>query len=227
MHPRFRAAEEALRSASGDTSSICEPLRVAFDVDSAGVSTLGKPFGARLVCAAGKHATVFGELQIDLGEGPAWDAYHSGRPVLVRQMSAGDRWPILAERMDGLAIEAVFAFPLRSGALDVGALCLTTSTPGGLNEQQLVAAAALVPLAGAAVVARAMRAAERGDDLEDVTMREVHQATGMAAAQLGVAPDDALLAIRAHAFATGRSVRQVAQDLVERRLDLSRDDPAT
>jgi GAF domain-containing protein len=226
MHPRFRAAEEALRSASSDTSSICEPLRVAFDVDSAGISTLGKPFGARMVCAAGKHATVFGELQIDLGQGPAWDAFTTGRPVLVRRITAG-RWPILIERMDGLAIESVFAFPLRSGALDVGALCLTTSTPRRLNEQQLVAAAALVPLAGAAVVARAVRAAERGDDLEDVTMREVHQATGMAAAQLGVAPDDALLAIRAHAFAAGRSVRQVAQDLVERRLDLSRDDPAT
>jgi hypothetical protein len=111
--------------------------------------------------------------------------------------------------------------------MDVGALCLTTTTSRGMNEQQLVAAAALVPLAGAAVVARAMRAAERGDDVEEVTMREVHQATGMAAAQLDVTPDEALLAIRAHAFATSRSVRQVAQDLVQRRLDLSRDDPAT
>ena len=227
MHPRFRVAEEALRSASGDASSICEPLRVAFEADTAGVSTLGKPFGARMVCAAGRYATVFGELQIDLGQGPAWDAYLTGRPVLVRHMSVGTRWPILLERMDGLSIESVFAFPLRAGALDVGALCLTTSASRGLNEEQLVAAAALVPLAGAAVVARALRAAERGDDVEEVTMREVHQATGMAAAQLGVTPDEALLAIRAHAFATSRSVRQVAQDLVQRRLDLSRDEPAT
>jgi hypothetical protein len=48
----------------------------------------------------------------------------------------------------------------------------------------------------------------------------VHQATGMVAAQLDVPVDDALLLLRAHAFASGRNVTDVARDVVDRRLRL-------
>jgi hypothetical protein len=44
----------------------------------------------------------------------------------------------------------------------------------------------------------------------------------MAAAQLGVSVEDALLVLRAHAFATERPVRDVAADVIARRLDLAR-----
>jgi len=51
----------------------------------------------------------------------------------------------------------------------------------------------------------------------------VHQASGMVAAQLSVPIDEALSLIRAHAFVVGRSVSDVARDVVERRLRLDRD----
>ncbi len=227
MHPRFRAAEVALRSASTDAASICGPLRTAFEVDGAAIATLDRPFEVQLVCSSGVSATAFGELQIDLGEGPSWDAFLTGKPVFVRHVAASERWPMLIERMEGLSIESVFAFPLRSGPVDVGALCLSTAVARGLSEEQLTAAAALVPLVGAAVMSRALRASRSAAEADEARLRVVHQATGMVAAQLRVKPDAALLAIRAHAFATSRPVRDVAQDLVERRLDLSSDDPAT
>jgi hypothetical protein len=43
----------------------------------------------------------------------------------------------------------------------------------------------------------------------------------MVLAQLDVTPADALLLIRAHAFANGRSVREIATEIVERRLRLA------
>jgi hypothetical protein len=43
----------------------------------------------------------------------------------------------------------------------------------------------------------------------------------MVAAQLRIDVDDALLVLRGHAFAHGRTVREVANDVVERRLILS------
>jgi hypothetical protein len=46
----------------------------------------------------------------------------------------------------------------------------------------------------------------------------------MVIAQARVAPDDALMLIRARAFATGRSVRDIAADVVARRIDWSADD---
>jgi hypothetical protein len=51
----------------------------------------------------------------------------------------------------------------------------------------------------------------------------VHQATGMLIAQLGVTPDDALAILRAHAFAQGATVESIAEQVVQRRLDLRQD----
>ncbi len=47
---------------------------------------------------------------------------------------------------------------------------------------------------------------------------EMDQASGMVAAQLSIGVDDALLALRGRAFASGRSVGEVAADVVARRL---------
>jgi len=47
---------------------------------------------------------------------------------------------------------------------------------------------------------------------------EVHQATGMVVAQLGISAADALARLRAHAFAEQRLLGEVARDVVARRL---------
>jgi hypothetical protein len=46
----------------------------------------------------------------------------------------------------------------------------------------------------------------------------VHQATGIVAAQIEVSVAQALIRLRAYAFATGRTLTVVAQDVVARRL---------
>jgi len=46
----------------------------------------------------------------------------------------------------------------------------------------------------------------------------VHQASGMVSVQAGVPVDDALVILRAHAFARGRTIGSVASDVVGRRL---------
>ena len=52
---------------------------------------------------------------------------------------------------------------------------------------------------------------------------EVSQATGMLVAQLGVEPAEALVRLRAHAYATNRSATDVARDILDRRLQLDAD----
>jgi hypothetical protein len=52
---------------------------------------------------------------------------------------------------------------------------------------------------------------------------EVHQATGMILAQLDVPAQDAFVRLRAHAFATGRPLADVARDVVARRLVFTQD----
>lgn len=49
---------------------------------------------------------------------------------------------------------------------------------------------------------------------------EIHQATGMVVAQLGVGAADAFARLRAYAFAHDRLLVEVSRDVVARRLDL-------
>jgi len=49
----------------------------------------------------------------------------------------------------------------------------------------------------------------------------VHQATGMLSVQMAVSMDEALVRLRAHAFAHDKSVVEVSRDVVARRLRLS------
>jgi hypothetical protein len=53
---------------------------------------------------------------------------------------------------------------------------------------------------------------------------EVHQATGMVQVQLNVSTEEALLRLRARAFADGRPLRDVAADVVARRLRFDPED---
>jgi AmiR/NasT family two-component response regulator len=59
------------------------------------------------------------------------------------------------------------------------------------------------------------------DDGNAHSRRLVHQATGMVLAQLRLPADDARLVIQGHAFATNRSMMDVADDIVNRRLTFS------
>ena len=50
---------------------------------------------------------------------------------------------------------------------------------------------------------------------------EIHQAVGMVSVQLGVSLTDALVALRARAYAEGRAIAQVAADVIARRLSFA------
>ena len=60
-------------------------------------------------------------------------------------------------------------------------------------------------------------------ELNALCRAEVSQATGMLVAQLEVEPAEALVRLRAHAYATGRSATDVARDILDRRLRLEAD----
>jgi hypothetical protein len=65
---------------------------------------------------------------------------------------------------------------------------------------------------------------EGGEGAGAYSRREVHQATGMVLAQMHITPAEALLVLRGHAFASGRTVLEVAADVIDRRLDFSTED---
>jgi hypothetical protein len=165
---------------------------------------------------SGPLAEVMTELQFMLGEGPAIDAYRDGQPVLVADLEAARaRWRVFTPAALEAGAAAVFAFPLQVGAIRLGTLCLFRLEPGDLDGAGGVNGA----LAAADVLLAVVLSLRAGSDgealggtLGDMTGHRtvVHQATGVIAAQLGIPVDQALLRLRAHAFADGRTVADVA-----------------
>jgi hypothetical protein len=117
---------------------------------------------------------------------------------------------------------AVFALPLHVGAVQVGVMDLYRVLPGGLDGDQLADALLLADTACALLLdtARHDRSPLDGRRPEPVSVAhpEVHQATGMVSVQLGVTAAVALIRLRAYAYAHDLRLRDVAADVVARRL---------
>ncbi|MET1020320.1 MAG: GAF and ANTAR domain-containing protein [Microterricola sp.] len=225
----FRQAQRDLISAHERESSLCAPFLSVLPVDGAALSVLASPAGQSTMCASDDTAARLDELQFDLGEGPCWDAMSTRLPVLAPDLSTdgASPWPLFtnAVQQDASDVRAVYAFPLFVGSLDIGALDLYSSSHKPLERSQVTDATQLASLAAWQVLRRIL-ADQPGDDPDTPgsnNRREVHQATGMVLAQLNISADDAALLLRAHAFSSGRTVAEVANDVVERRLTFTPD----
>lgn len=166
------------------------------------------------------------ELQFTLGLGPGVDAYRWGIPVFETDLVADT--PLRWAGFDGSAAEAgigaVFAFPLPVGAARIGALTLYQHRPGPLGEEPYADALVLAGVVTGAVLAMQAGATDGGlaSGLPDggVHHAEVHQASGIVSVQLDIGVGEALVRIRARAFTEGRTVAEVALDVVNKRLRL-------
>ncbi|MFB2580988.1 GAF and ANTAR domain-containing protein [Herbiconiux sp. P15] len=192
-------------------------------VQHAAICTLGPPFDVETVGASDAIAGGLSEVQLDAGEGPGWDAYSTGMPVLEPDVHAlmPLRWPIVLHALADQGVQSVFSFPLAVGSLKIGAVDLYSDTSEMLSDDSVAGAVGLASAASSAVLHRALdHLDEELPDEGPFSRREVHQATGMVVAQMRISPEDALLLIRAHAFASGRSVRETAADITTRRISL-------
>lgn len=205
---------------------MCQPFVRALPVDEASICTLGTPFGSGTVCASTSLAAAFDELQFDLGEGPVWDAMATRRPVLIDDLQTVRHtpWPALVKAARESGVQSVYAFPLTLGSINIGAVSLFSQGRAPLTSGQVSDARILTQIAASQVLRRSLASQTLKTNLEDndgYSRRDVHQATGMVLAQLDLSAADALLIIHGHAFSQGRTVREVAADVVTRRLDFS------
>lgn len=228
-----RALADALATGgAGQPRRICDLCVSTLDVTGAGISMVTTAGNRAAVCATDTTAECIEELQLILGEGPCIDSVHSGMPVLVDDLTQPDglsveRWPAFMAGAAEAGVKAVFAFPLRIGALSVGAMDLYRDSPGELGTADLSAALMAADAAALAVLTldtAGLDHAVDGFDTNSAFQRHVHQATGMVQVQLGVRTDEAFLALRARAFATSRSLTDLSADVVARRVRFSRED---
>ncbi len=141
---------------------------------------------------------------------------------------AGERWPAFAPGAADAGIGAIFAFPLQIGAIRLGVLDLYRDKPGPLDSLQLAEALDYAS-AAATILLDLQYEAEPGSlhprlaDAAD-SHRAIHQATGIITVQASVPMNEALLLLRARAYADERPLLELAQDVVARQVTFHPED---
>ena len=214
---------------------LCAACVELFDVDAAAISLIFDGANTGTLGASSGPARLYDELQFTLGEGPCLDSVAQRAPVLVTDLAdqTDSRWPAYAPAMLSHQISSVFAMPVVLAGEYVGALdlyCERTSTlaAGDLAGALVAAELAQMPLLD--LLAEDLQAAiDSGDgdtwtELHTLSRVEVSQATGMLVAQLGVEATEALVRLRAYAYAANRSATAVARDILDHGLRLDIDE---
>ena len=179
---------------------------------------------ASVLAGAGRHARTVTGLQMELGEGPCLHAHAYGIPVLLPDLSAesANRWPTFAAAALAAGVRAEFSLPLTVGPGGIGTLDLCRDRTGMLSDEHMADALVAADIARDAVLYQ--QYAPGGPGLPELLATAdtdrivVHQATGMIAAQLDESIANALARLRAAAFASGRPMYDLAQDVVARRV---------
>ena len=198
----------------------------AAGVDATAVAVTLAASPREVIYTSDQVADEMEELATTLGEGPGVEALADG-PSLAADLSDSSsqaRWPIFAPAAVALGVRAVFALPLQVGGIHLGVLDLYRSAPGFLDREQFADALLLADIA-CALLLDAGTVAGDGRRPEEAGLQhpEVHQATGMIVAQIGVSAAVALVRLRAYAYAHEQRLHDVAANVVARRLRFPHD----
>ena len=209
--------------------ALCVASATAIGVAGAGVILMSGGRALGNVCVSNSMTAVVEEVQYTLGEGPCVDAFHTKAPVLAPDLvhSDGNRWPAFRVGAETAGVRAVFGFPLLIETVCFGALNLYHDHPGPLSEEQFANALALAHVASRTVLGW-QSVAGPGSlawQLEHVPVHRavVHQASGMVSVQAAVSIPDAVVMLRAYAFAEDRPISEVATAIVAGELRLGED----
>jgi hypothetical protein len=239
LNDRFAAAwAEVLQTVDVDLlpSALTAVCVEVLPFDAAGISLHGGPAARVPLGSSDVDAATAERLQFTHGDGPCFLAMREGRPVVATQQRWQEQWPVLAEEhFARTAFHGGLAVPLRVGATRFGVLDLYSRMSRTLDGSVVIDGQVV-----AALVTSVLLQHLHGDDLDRaavvspiadldatwlngraaVERRQVWVATGMVGLSLGIASDEALSILRAHSFATSRTVDELAGDIVQGRLDV-------
>ncbi|MFF4803156.1 GAF and ANTAR domain-containing protein [Streptomyces sp. NPDC001351] len=229
---RLTAAARGL-SPDDVPQALCRACVALLPVTGASVSIASGPTVRATWCASDSTAARLAETQYTLGDGPCQSAIERAAAVLADDLTKAPdagRWPVFAHEAVELGVRAVFSLPLGLGGATIGTLDLYRHTPGALSSRDLrIALWARDAVTFALMNLHAgydgdERASEEGVaswmEASEADHSEVYQAVGMVMVQLNLAAEQALDRMRARAFAQGRTVTEVAHDILVRALRL-------
>jgi hypothetical protein len=192
-------------------------------VAGAGISVFSNEFRVP-VGASAAPAAAAERLQFTTGEGPCLSVHASGVPAAYTESDLAARWPDFHEELvEATPYRAVVSVPLPKALTGVGALDLYFTEPDGparLPIDDASAVGALVAdLLGRQPWVPALTGLSEPNWLHAspaVQRGMVSVAMGMVSVAVGLTLPDALAALRAHAYAAGQTLDELAGQVVNR-----------
>ena len=206
---------------------LCEVCIEITGTTGAGVMLMSGDVAYGSLCTTNDVSARIEDLQFTLGEGPCIDTYEQERSILEPDLALtrSPRWLAFSASALDAGVMALFAIPIRMGAVRLGALNLYRDQKGPLSEEQHSNALVIADLIAQTVLDMQAKAPAgtmaAGLEANANFQPLVNQAAGMVAVQLGTSVFKALVRLRADAFVKGCLVRDVAEEVVTRRLRFS------
>ena len=221
---RFARAVAVRAGAGADpATSLCAAGADVLHVTGIGIMLSSGP---RLECVAVSDPAT-GDLEameLMLGEGPCHDAFRT-RTTCFDPDLADDRavsWTAFREKALQAGVRAAFGFPVVVADDCIGVLNCYRDRAGELTAAQIADAQLVANVSGSTMLAWQAQAPQgtlawqlEGSGGHRVV---VHQAAGRVSVQARVKIDDAMALLRAHAFAHGLLLHEVAGDVLAGRL---------
>lgn len=188
-------------------TTACEGLLQHVAVDAVAVSVSCR--GRKTVLASDWWAEQLEEHQYVVGEGPTPDVIETGLGVLVPDLrTKRGQWPVFTDAAATLALAAAFTFPLlHAETSPIGALTLYRRTSGPLSTAELRYAVVTAHFLAKVVALTDL------DALPDHHLL-VTMASDLLASRHAISQDDALVIMRAHAFAQDCPLHDIAEAVV-------------
>lgn len=211
--------------------TLVEVCTTLLAVDAGGLLLADEHGDLQLVASTSERADFVEIMQLAAGVGPCVDCYTSGKAVAVGDIAAdGSRWPEFQAAAAQQKFVAVYATPLRLRGQVLGAMNLFSGSTGVLNPEDAAVAQALADVATIGILQeRNIResgvvAVQLQRALESRVL--IEQAKGVLSAMGDMDVDAAFAALRTYARTNNLTLRDVAEGVTTRTLDILTASPA-
>ena len=190
------------------------------DMSAAGLMLAAPDGGLRAMASSSETMRVLELFEIQANEGPCYDCYQTGRPVMNESLSSGTgRWPRFAVEARAAGFDTVHALPMRLRGNVIGALNLFHVESRHMRPADVDAAQALADVATIAILQHraAVEAQMLNDQLNHALNSRIviEQAKGMVAERQGLDMEQAFSRLRAYARNNNLRLADVAGHVVD------------
>jgi GAF domain-containing protein len=190
------------------------------DVEAAGLMLVSPDGDLKVMASSSEAMRVLELFELQAEEGPCLDCYHTGEPVVNKDLTRHDgRWPRFAREALDAGFHSVHALPMRLRGTTIGALNLFHIERGEMTVHDVHAAQALADVATIAILQhRAVRQAQIVNEQLHHALNSrivIEQAKGIVAGRCSVNMEDAFHVLRGHTRHNNLRLVDVCRDVID------------